>query len=357
MKEKNMVKKLIFSMVIAISFLISCNSNKDIPDVSNIKIDVKLERFEKDFFAIDTNHLDISLQKIIQKYPHFTPDFVYNILGLNLNNIIIPGNPEQKALSSFIKDYKPMIDSADLLFGNFQKQEREIKNGLQFVKYYFPEYQLPKAIITFLGPIDASFLTSFGTQGDILTQEGLGVGLQLHMGSNFSAYRSPMGQEIYPYYMSANFDPAHIPVNCMHNIIDDIFPTKASGDPLIDQMVDKGKRLYLLLKFLPYTDENICLGYTEKQLKESYNHEALIWQFFMTNDLLNISDQNIVKNYIGEGPRTAELGDDAPGNIGSFSGLQIVKKFMIKFPETTLNELMKLAPRDVYSRSKYKPKS
>ena len=357
MNDNCIMRRLIFSMMVVVSFLFSCQGNKDIPDVSDIKIMVEVKRFEQDFFAIDTNQLTFSLDKLIKKYPHFTPDFVYNILGLNLNNVMIAGTPEQNALSTFIRDYKPMKDSADLLFGSFKKEEKEIKKGLQFVKYYFPTYELPKTIITFIGPIDANFLTSFGTQGDILTSEGLGIGLQLHMGSNFSAYTSPLGQEIYPAYMSANFDPAHIPVNCMHNIIDDLFPTKPSGNPLIEQMVEKGKRLYLLHKFLPSTNENICLGYTEKQLKESYNHEALIWQFFMSNDLLNVSDQNIIKNYIGESPRTAELGDDAPGNIGSFSGLQIVKKFMNKFPETTLNDLMKLPPREVYSRSKYKPKT
>ena len=357
MNGYKMVKNFLFSMAVLGFLFFSCKSDTGIPNVSDIKINVKLERFEQDFFTLDSTQLTGSLQKLIEKYPHFTPDFVYNILGLNLNNVVVSGSPEQKALSTFIRDYKPMKDSVDMLFGNFLKQEKEIKNGLQFVKYYFPDYQLPKAIITFIGPFDANFLTSFGTQGDILTSEGLGVGLQLHMGKNFSAYTSPLGQGLYPDYISANFDPAHIPVNCMRNIIDDLYPEKASGNPLIEQMVAKGKRLYLLLKFLPKTDENICLGYTEKQLKESYNHEAMIWQFFMANDLLNISDQNIVKNYIGESPRTAELGDDAPGNIGSFSGLQIVKKYMAKFPETSLKELMKLPPREVYSRAKYKPRS
>lgn len=352
-----MTKKLFFLGIVVVSMLFSCKGKKDVPNVSGIKINIELNRFDQDFFAIDTNQVTASMTKIIAKYPKFTPDFVYNILGLDLNKLVITGTAEQKALNTFIRDYKPIKDTADRLFGNFQKQADQIKSGLQFVKYYFPKYQLPKAIITFIGPIDANFQTSFGTQGDILTAEGLGIGLQLHMGSKFSAYTSREGQEIYPYYMSANFDPAHIPVNCMRNIIDDLFPVKASGDPLIEQMVQSGKRLFLLIKFLPYTDENICLGYTEKQLKESYNHEALIWQFFMTNDLLNNSDQNIIKNYIGESPHTAELGDGAPGNLGAFTGLQIVKKFMNKFPETTLDDLMKMAPREVYRQAKYKPKS
>ena len=91
-------------------------------------------------------------------------------------------------------------------------------------------------------------------------------------------------------------------------------------------------------------------------MKDSYKNEAVIWDFFLNNDLLNKTDQNIVKNYIGESPKTQELGEDAPGNIGTFSGLQIVKKYMEKFPETTLYELMKMDAREIYNKSKYKPR-
>jgi hypothetical protein len=72
---------------------------------------------------------------------------------------------------------------------------------------------------------------------------------------------------------------------------------------------------------------------------------------------LNKTDQNIVQNYIGESPKTQELGEDAPGNIGTFSGLQIVKKFMEKYPETSLSELMKMGVREIYEKSKYKPRT
>jgi hypothetical protein len=72
---------------------------------------------------------------------------------------------------------------------------------------------------------------------------------------------------------------------------------------------------------------------------------------------LNSTDPNIIKNYIGESPKTQELGEGAPGNIGTFSGLQIVKKYMEKYPETTPEDLMKLNTRDIFDKAKYKPRS
>lgn len=349
------MRNLLLPLFIAIIFF-SCKSNNKIPDVSSIKINLETKRFEQDFFAMDTMKVAESMKSILKKYPDFLPLFTANILGLDLDSLLIPDNPQDKAIRMFIHDYTPVKDSSDLLYKNFSKETNEIKNALQFVKYYFPDYIVPHSVITFIGPIDANFETSFGVQGDVITTKSFGIGLQLHLGKNFSFYTSPEGLERYPAYLSNNFDDKHIPVNCMRNIVDDLFPEKSKGKPLIEQMVNKGRRMYLLTRFLPHTPEYICMGYTKEQMKASYKNEALIWDFFLNNNLLNKSDENIVQNYIGESPKTPELGEDAPGNIGTFAGLQIVKKYMALYPQTSVSELMKLKDREIYEKSKYKPR-
>jgi hypothetical protein len=350
------MKKILFPLSFVL-FWCACRSNKNIPDVSDIKVNLETKRYEQDFFSMDTTNIATSINLLLKKYPRFTPDFIENILGLDMDSLLIPGNEQDSAIRLFIHDYRPVKDSSDLMYKDFSNETDEIKHALQFVKYYFPQYKLPQSLITFIGPINANFETSFGTQGDILTLEGLGIGLQLHMGKNYSLYKSMEGQEQYPAYLANNFDEGHITVNCMRNIIDDLYPDKSDGRPLIEQMVEKGKRIYLLTKFLPNTPEYICFGYTEKQLKDSYTNEAIIWDFFLNNDLLRNSEQGIIKNYIGESPKTQEFGEDAPGNIGTFSGLQIVKKYLEKFPETTLPRLMKTDANEIYTNAKYKPRS
>lgn len=349
------MRKFLFPVFAAMIFF-SCKSHNDIPDVSSIKINLETKRFENDFFAIDTNNVAGSMHSILKKYPDFFPLYLGNILGLDLDSLLIPHNGQDEAVRMFIHDYKSLKDSSDLLYKNFSQETDQIKKGLQFVKYYFPDYKVPESVITFIGPINANFQTSFGIQGDILTAKSFGIGLQLHMGKYFSFYRSEQGLEQYPDYLSNNFDKTHIPVNCMKNIVDDLYPDRSVGRPLIEQIVEKGRRMFLLTKFLPYTPEFECIGYTKKQLDDCYKNEAVIWDFFLNNDLLNKTDQNIVQNYIGEGPKTQELGDGSPGNIGTFSGLQIVKKFMEKYPETSLATLMKTDTREIYSKSKYKPR-
>lgn len=306
---------------------------------------------------MDTADIGKSLEIIVQKYPGFTGDFIYNILGLNLDSLLHGNMQQQMAVKQFIRDYMPIKDSADVLFKDFNKYSDEIKKGLQYVKYYFPDYKLPKSVITFVGPLDANFQTSFGVQGDVLTPDGIGIGLQLHLGSDFSFYKSTAGQTLYPAFISENFDAGHISVNSMRNIADDLFKDKSSGKPLIEQMVEKGRFLFLVSKFLPAKPDYMLIGYTKIQMDAAKENEGVIWSFFLNNDLLNTQEQDIIKNYIGESPKTAEFGDNAPGNLGSFAGWQIVIKYMDKYPETTLTELMQMDARDIYSKSKYKPRN
>lgn len=340
-----LARKNIYYLIVCVFIFCSCKNN-DIPDVSNIKVDLKVQRFEKDFFAIDTNNILNELQRLRIKYPTFINDYTSQILGFDNTT---PPDSLIKYIHLFIRDYRFVKDSADKLFTDLDPQVKEIKKGLQFVKYYFPIYNTPHQIITFIGPFDG--------YSDVITSDAFAVGLQLHMGSNFSFYRSDISRDLFPEYISRRFTPEYIPVNCIKNVIDDMYPDNSIGKALIEQMVEKGKRLYFLDKFMPYTAENLKIGYTEKQLKECYQNEAVIWDFFLTNDLLNNTDQNITKNYIGEGPKTQELGEGSPGNIGAFSGWQIVKKYMDKNSKTTLQELMKINAREIYNQSKYKPRT
>ncbi len=336
--------------------LLSCKSKPSAPDVSNIKITVKVLRFEQDFFAVDTNNLVLQTQQLHRKYPGFTKDFFNNILGININSVLSGDTQQLRGLKTFIRDYTCIKDSSDKLFKDFSKEEKEITQSLRFLKYYFPAYTTPQNIITFIGPIDAFFETSFGTQGDIITPNGLATGLQLHLDSNFSFYKSEQGLELYPQYISKTFTPAYIPINCIKNIVDDMYPAKPSIKSLIELMVERGKRLYILDKLLPSTSENMKISYSTKQMEDAYKNEAVIWDFFLKNDLLNNEEQNITKNYIGESPKTQELGEDAPGNLGSFTGWQIVKKYMLKNPDIPLDSLMKTDAREVYNLAKYKPR-
>lgn len=336
--------RIAFVFVISACLFFSCNNGDKAPDVSNIKVEVSTMRFEQALFTLDTAHFTANLDVLLSKYPSFGENFLATILNADPK---WSGDSTAGYVHGFITAYKKVYDTAQIVFKDFTPYEKAIKQGLQYVKYYFPNYKDRKKIITYIGPIDG--------YGDILTDDAIIVGLQHHLGKNFSLYRSEFVQTTYPQYISNRFEPAYIDVNCMKNIINDLYPEKKEDDPLVQQMVEKGKRLFVLSKLLPKTEEFKLIGYTKEQLTGVYEHERAVWDLFVQNNFLQTIDNNIIKNYIGEGPKTQELGEASPGNIGSFAGWQIVKKFMAKNPKLSLPELMATSAETIFQQAKYKP--
>jgi hypothetical protein len=334
----------LIGLCITVMLLVSCSNSEKTPDVSNIKIAITSQRFEKDLFALDTANFTAKLEQVIAKYPAFGENFLYTILGADpkWNNDSVASY-----VKGFVVAYKNVYDSSKAVFADFSGYENQIKKGLQLLKFYFPNYKTPLHIITYVGPLNG--------YGDIVTDDALIVGLQLHLGKNFSLYKSELVQQTYPDYISANFEPGYIVVNSFKNIVLDLFPEKMEDKTLVQQMVEKGKRLYVLNKLLPAEEEYKMLGYTATQLKDCYEHERNIWDLFVQNNLLQTIDNNVIKNYIGESPKTQELGEASPGNIGSFAGWQIVKKYMQKFPGISLQKLMATDADTIFQEAKYKP--
>ncbi len=333
------MQRLIYLFLVLLIFT-ACNQNNQQPNVSNITITVIEQRYEQDFFKVDTLYLKASLHQLDQRYKGFNSDFLYNILGTTTE-------AAQKDIPAFINSYRSIYQDANLVFKNTRPWVDEIKKGFQYVKYYFPEYQLPKKIITFIGPIN-----SFGT---IITPEAIAIGLQLFLGKNHPLYASEQSQSFYPAYLSRRFEPAYIPVASLRNIVEDIYPESALGKPLVEQMVESGKRLYLLDHFLPMLADSLITGYSDEQFRTCVDNEKNIWSFFIQNDLLYKTDPQFTRDYMNDGPSTQVFGSKSPGNIGQFVGWQIVKKWMNKNPKMGLRQLLQKNPAQLFEEAKYKP--
>ncbi len=335
--------RLLAGLFVTVLFL-SCKSKSNTPDVSNIKVELTTQRFEQDFFKLDSAHLYVQFEQLIVKYPDFGENFLVKILNIDPN---WRSDSLQAYVGNFLNAYKKVYVDASAKMKDFTPYEKEIKKGLQFVKYYFPAYKVPTKIITYIGPVDG--------YGDALADDAFLVGLHHHLGKDYPLYKTEMVQESYPLYISQRFEPDYIVVNCMRNVVDDMYPQKEDDSPLINQMIEKGKRLYIMSKLLPNEDEYKLIGYTKDQMDDCYAHERMIWSLFTKNAYLQITDKELTKNYIDEGPKTPELGEKAPGNIGSFTGWQIVKKYMQKNENISLDQLMKTDDEVIVQEAKYKP--
>jgi len=330
-------------------FIISCKSKKDIPDVSNIKAGVRIERFDKDLFALDTNNIEAGLTGLSQKYPELTQIFVQNILGLD-NADAVTGMKQFLSLSDSIRYH------INAEFKNTDGLQKEFEQAFKFVKYYFPSYNIPK-VITIAGPVDALAQGNNGPTPNFLRPEFLGISLQFYLGKDFSVYSDPFFIEsVAPSYRSRRFSKEYILPDAMQLVIDNLFPEKSGDKPLVEQMIEKGKRWWLLDKILPTTDDSIKTGYTKQQLDWCTENEGLIWSFIVRNNELYSINPATIQTYIGEGPFTQGFSQElSPGNIGQWIGWQIVKKFMSKNENMKPAELMNVEPKKILDGAKYKP--
>ncbi len=334
--------RVIISLLLSL-FIISCNSSNE-PDISKVKVVLSTQRFEQGLFSLDTNKMPEKLDELIRKYPSFGENFITTILNTDPSWSADSANGY---VAGFIQAYRKVYDTAQKVFTDFEPYESEIKKGIQYLKYYFPAYKVPSKVITYIGPLDGF--------GDILSEDAFIVGLHHHLGKNFSLYQSDYVNETYPRYISNRFEPEYISINCMKNVVNDMYPEKYIDKSLLIQMVESGKRLYLLQKLLPEKKEYMLIGYSEQQMKDCYTHEKMIWDLLVQNNLLQTTDNNVITNYMGESPKTKELGDASPGNIGSFAGWQVVKNYMQKNPEKTPDVLMKEDAEMIFEKAKYKP--
>lgn len=334
-----------FIILLSLGFLLGCGNREKTPDVSGIKVDLQFERFDRDFFQMDSNHLAEGLRNLQNKYPGFYGDYMQGILGVSG---VETDSSTQKMIRVILGNYASLYQAVVPKFANTSAIESELKKSFQFVKYYFPNYKVP-GIITFLATLDAP--------GVIITDHYIAVGLHQAAGRDFPGYQVPQVIDIYPTFISRRFDPAYVPANCIKAVVADLFPDRSSGKPMVEQMIEKGKQWWLLDKFMPQTSDSLKTGYTQQQLNWCKQNEGLIWSWIYKNEDINTTNQTVIQNYVGENPYTQNFSPElSPGNIGQWIGRQIVRKFVENNPGLSPEQVMKTDARKILDEAKYKPK-
>lgn len=343
--------RLLSSLLLCV-FIFSCRSTETPPDVSHIKVNLTTHRFEKALFGIDSAVMAQKLDSLIIRNGNFGMIFMTEILNADPR---WSDDTINMYVGSFIKSYKPLYIKTQHLFNDFNKYEKEIRHALQYVKHYFAgyfgsnkKYQLPEKIITYIGPID-------GYGDNLIPGEAFVIGLHHHLGAADTLYQSEMLNQTYPQYITKRFEPATIVVNAMTRLLQDMYPQKYEDETLINQMVENGKRYYVLQQLLPEVKPELLIGYSKDQFQFCRNNERQLWDFFIQNDLLQTKETGLIRNYLGDGPMTQEFGPQSPANIGGYIGWKIVEKYMQAQPELALDKLMETTGDEIVSKAKYKP--
>jgi gliding motility-associated lipoprotein GldB len=304
--------------------LTACNNKTKVEKaVEVIPVDVKIERFDKLFF--ETNPKDLAQLK--KAFPFFFP----------------VGGDDTVWLKK-MKDplWRELYSEVQKKYSNIEPVRKDLNTLFKYIKYYFPKTRTPK-VITVISEMDYNSKV-------IYADSLLLISLELYLGKDHKFYQ-------FPKYLKQNFEQKQI----MPDVVSGFLLNKMapiSDKNLLSQMIFFGKELYVKDKVLPYYTDADKIGYTTEQLKWCQENESYMWRYFLEKEMLYDNDQKLNNRFINPAPFSKfylEIDNESPGRVGTWIGWQIVRSFM-ENNEVTLPELLKMDAKEIFVKSKYKPK-
>lgn len=338
--------KHFYALFLVAALLSACKNGNKRADVSNINLQVHIERFDHDFDQLSKKPMAQQAVLLQKQYGPFYTDYIDRILQAGtVTDTAYFANLRQVFAGRAYQDLKHEVDS---VYPNLTKQEEELTDAFKRIKYYFPQKQLPKVYAYFSG---FQAQTSLGNGY-------VGIGLDLFLGEKSKFY--PALINTFPHYISRRFTPHNIVPRVVEGIIrEDMFPETGKDKSLLSKMVYEGKMMYLMDDLLPDVPDSTKIGYTAKQMEWCRAFEANIWGYFLEENLLYETDFPKLQKYLNEAPFTPGLGEknESAPKLAVWTGWQIVRGYMNKHPETTLQQLLAMQDaQKILNEAGYHPK-
>ncbi len=315
MKRLNIV--IIF---ISILILSSCTENHFKVDVSDVKADVKIERFDKELQNFNLNNADSLIKVFEKKYGFFFEIFNRYILQVPLTQTTIYADN----LYNFIKYNKneKIFEITDKIFD--KSQSKGINELFKHYKYYFPKDTLPTVVI---------FVSGFN-QSVITTDKHIAIALDKYLGSDSKFYKGVDN------YIRKRMDKSYILVDVAAAIAEAKYPAKNQAPNMFEKLMYEGKKQYFINSMLPDVPDTLKFIYSQRQLNWANKNEKNIWNHLQENSLLFSNDRFKIKQYTDIAPFTIPLSDISAPRAANFVGYKIVLEYMKNNPDVSLKQLM-----------------
>lgn len=311
------------------------NSNENNPcknkvDVSNIKIETKVIRFEKELFATkDTNNI----QKLLEKYPLLKRRF----FGLqNTKDSLAEEKKLIASLSKMVNDkyLDTLYQDCQKTFGDFKNIEKEFEDAFKHIKYYFPTFKTPTIYTTITG------LKSFGGLEFYVDRDIIVISLEFFLGKNVR-YR-PRREE-YPDYIWQHYHQKSIVPFCMLFIANAYNQSDLTDKTMVADMIFYGKSLEFVKRVMPCLPDTLLMRYSQQQIKNINDNKnrSFLWNHFLEKKLLFSSKDADKKAYLEDRPYVAEISKECPARIGQWFGWRIIQKYLEKNKDISFQKLMK----------------
>lgn len=317
----------------------TCQKNKA-PDLSKITIKLDIDRYEKRLMQLDTNHFDASLQQLQLYDSSFYKTYMQDILEAG----DIKQDGYKIALRQFITNpyIRGLNDTIQKKYPDLNDLKPSLIKVLQYYKYYFPDEKTPKVY---------TMMSEFG-YGAVKTENTVAIGLDMFLGENYVYYPA----QDFPYFFIRKLKKDFI-LPTFAGVLGSDKISYPKQKTLLDNMIYKGKQMYLTKLLLPNANDTLITGFTSVQQQWCIDNESEIWKYFISENLLYNTNVNDYRKYISDSPNAPGMPSEAPGNVGSYIGMRIMEKYHANHANLSLEEILKQNDvQTILRQSKYKPK-
>ncbi len=307
----------------------NCELSQEILDQD---LTVEVTRLEKEFFTAksigELNHL-------FEEHPEFAKEYLQMDLYPNSDNLA-----EDLLTIHQDSSMRILYDSVQQVYGDFLEVEKELETAFKAIKYYFPQFQVPK-VYTFVSGFNSDL---------IVTDELIVIGLDYFLPPTHTF------QPELPRYMAERYDKPFIVPMIVMAISARFNETNPTDNTLLAEMIYYGKTYHFTKAILPCTSDQYIIGYTPEAISESFDNEELIWSHFVENELLYETNPFEIRKYIGEAPFTDAISTKAPGRLGRWLGWNIVDDYQFN-QDVPLDVLMAEPDAEkIFRGSGYRPR-
>jgi hypothetical protein len=318
------------------------------PNVDEFHSNAKTQRFDRDIIKIDTNNIDDSLIEFQSNYPKLFNLYFKDVLGMDVSEGAVQNNIKSYLTNSMTRG---LYDTIHTIYPNLDVVNKEFQSAFKYMQYYFPGFVEPNIY---------SLVSGFGYQKFLFKdgdKDGIGIALDMYLGSTFPYKTIDPQNPIFSEYITRTFNQDHIVKKSIELIVEEDIVGHPNGVRLLDIMINHGKKLYILDKLLPFKSDTIIVEYSADQLEWVENNEQKIWSFFTEENLLYETNLSKINKYVNPSPSSPGMPIEAPGRTADYIGWQIVKAFMKKNPQTTMEELIKFSDNQgLLEIARYRPK-
>ena len=302
---------------------------------------VTLVRFDKALLNVHEATVAQDVQVLYDEYPLFMPLWVEDILGIPSADTAYLVEQLPLFLNDTTYGFRQTNAREQAVFADVSELEQSLGRAFARISYLYPETELPTFYL---------FISGFQTP-IYFAEELVGIGADMYLGSDYEYYN----RVVYD-YQKQTMRKECIPVDVVSAYLFRTLPYTSTKSRLLDQMLYRGKIMYLTAQIFDALPGYEVMGWTKEQWDWCVRNEEAIWHLVMDKRDLFKTESLVLTGYLNDGPFTSEVSQDAPGRLGIWLGWRIAESYMEHNKEVSLQDLMaEPDAQKILEMSYYKP--